>query len=302
MALKVIIDSLDDVDEALRGLYKKSGDKFMLDVTNIDNHPTVSGLSKTMKDERDARKKFEKSLKELEKKTKGVDLDALKDFDLEDYKSNLIDLENLKKEKSKQNNKKLKDKEQWEKLETQLQDDHKDDVKKLNDTHSAELLSYKTKLEEVTINKDTEIDKMFASLEDQLRDKEIISALALAKGNITVLMPHVLDHVKIIKDDSGEYVARVIDSNGTNRITDSGANMTISDFVTELKEKPEFQGDGLFEKEKQSGGSGSKGNHSNENQDNKDNPFSKDGFNLTQQMKLKKENPTEYNRLKTAAG
>jgi hypothetical protein len=302
MGLKVIVDSIDDLNDNLKGLYKKSGDKYLLDLNNVNEHPAVSGLSKTMREERDARKKFEKSLKEIQKKADGLDLDALKDIDIDEYKSNIADLEKFKKELLTRNKKKLKDKEQWEKLEKQLQDQNKLDIDDVHDSYLKKVDSYKQKLEEITTSKDTEMKTMLKSLESHLKDKEIISALAEAKGNVPVLMPHISKFVKVIKNSADEYVSSVIDSEGTQRITDTGEPMTISEFVTELKNKPEFKGEGIFAKETKPGGSGSPGNQSGETGNDEHNPFTKEHFNLTQQMKLKRSNPAEFDRLQAAAG
>ncbi len=302
MGLKVIVNSLDNVDETLKGLYKKSGDSYVLDLTNVNDHPSVSTLRKTMIEERDARKSSEKSLKEFKKQLDGLDLDSLKDIDLDEYKNNLVDLEKFKKEQTTKNKKKLKDKEEWEKLEKQLQDQNKLDIDNVHDSYTKKIDSYKTKLEEVTSTKDKELGSMLTSLESYLKDKEIISALAEAKGNVPVLMPHVSKFVKVVKDSTGDFASRVIDAAGTTRITDTGSPMTISDFVTELKEKPEFKGDGLFAKDTQSGGSGANSNQNDKTGNDLHNPFTEKHFNLTQQMKLKKNDPVEYNRLKAAAG
>ena len=301
MGLKVKINSLDEVDESLKGLYKEVDGSFILDIMNIDRHPSVLGLSKTMKEERDARKKFEKSFKDLEKKTDGLDLAKLKDIDFEEYKNNIADLEKMKDEEIKRNKKKLKDKGEWEKLETQLRDQHEVDQDTLKKSFTGQIDEYKTKIEELSTSKEKELSSMLKSLEEQLKDKEIIAALAQAKGNVPVLMPHISKHISIVKSDAGAYVARVMNEENVQRINDTGAPMTISEFVDELKTKPEFQGEGIFEKETHSGGSGSGGNQNLGDHNNDKNPFTKEGFNLTEQMRLENQNPTEFARLKTAA-
>lgn len=44
MALKAVIDSIDDLDEVLRNEYTEKDGKFYLSVENIDNHPQVVAL------------------------------------------------------------------------------------------------------------------------------------------------------------------------------------------------------------------------------------------------------------------
>ena len=72
MSLKLIVDSLDAVPEALRDLYAKSEDgKFHLGVDGIED---TTALKKALKTERDARATFEKQLKTFE----GIDPEEAK--------------------------------------------------------------------------------------------------------------------------------------------------------------------------------------------------------------------------------
>jgi len=301
MGLKVIVDSLDGLDEGVKNLYKPSGDKFVLDILNIDAHPQVSSLSKTMREERDARKVAERTLREKLALTDGLDLEKLKGIDPEKYAKALTDLEKFEEEEIKRNKKKLKDKEQWEKLEKQLQGENAKALESLQAEHDQQVNVYKDKLKEVGEAKDTEISAMRKALGKELKDKQIIAALAEAKGNIPILMPHISDHIKVLKNDSGEYEAKVVDSDGNARITDTGESMTISDFIDELREKPEFQGEGIFARKTKPGGSGADGNNG-DNGSGEKNPFSKEHFNLTKQGNLLKTKPAEYERLKKLAG
>jgi len=301
MGLKLIIDSLDDVDEKIQGLYKEDGDKFLLDVMNVRSHPSVTKLNGALEKERDARKLADKSLKKMESLTNGLDLDKLKEIDLDAYSDMTASLEKFKDEEKKRNNKKLKDKNEWEKLGKQLQDEFSDRVAELKKDHDGKIAVFQEKLDEVSKAKDEKITRMLSTLEKEMKNKEIISAIADEKGNRTILMPHIEKYVKVLQESDGEdFVARVIDEKGNARINDSGDPMTISEFVKELKDKKEFQGEGIFEKDKQSGGSGSGGNQGGDDA-NANNPFSKDSFNLTEQGKLYKKDPVEYKRLKALA-
>lgn len=301
MGLKLTIDSLDDVKEELQALYKKDGDKFVLDVTNIRSHPSIIKLEGAISKERDARKLADKSLKEMESLTDGLDLDKLKGIDPDKYTSMVTSLEKFKDEEKKRNNKKLKDKNEWEKLGKQLQDEFSETVNDLKKDHDGKIAVFQEKLDEVSKSKDDKISKMLSTLEKEMKDKEIISAIANEKGSQIILKPHVAPYVKILQEKDGEdFVARVTDEKGIVRINDSGDPITISEFVKELKDKKEFQGEGIFEKDKQDGGSGSGGNQGGDDAGN-DNPFAKDSFNLTEQGKLYKKDPVEYKRLKALA-
>jgi len=300
MGLKLIIDSLDKVDEALQGLYVEEDGKFMLDVTGMKKHPSVVNLQGAIGKERDARKLSDKSLKKMKDLTDGLDLESLKGIDPEKYTKALDSLEKFKSDEKKRNNKKLKDKEQWEKLGQQLQDDFNDKMGELQTKHDQKIAIFQTKLDDVSKTKDEKLSSMMKSLEKELKNKEIITAIADAKGNRIVLMPHISKYVKVVEEDTGDFAARVIDNNGIVRINDTGNPMAISEFVEELKEKKEFKGEGIFAKEGKSGGSGSEGNQGGDDNGDK-NPFTKDSLNLTEQGKLFKKDPAEYKRLKALA-
>lgn len=59
MALKVLLDSLDGVDDAVKTFYAERDGKFVLDVEGVDDHPDVSNLknaySRTKEDREKAR-------------------------------------------------------------------------------------------------------------------------------------------------------------------------------------------------------------------------------------------------------
>lgn len=72
MGLKVLVDSIDAVDEKYRDLYVKGDDgKFRLDADIED----VSGLKGALEKERKAAREAEAKRKELEDRTKGIDPD-----------------------------------------------------------------------------------------------------------------------------------------------------------------------------------------------------------------------------------
>lgn len=64
--LKVIVDNLDDVEEAFRGLYKEVNGKFILQIGGVEEHPTVATLKRTMENVK------------TERNTAKADLEALK--------------------------------------------------------------------------------------------------------------------------------------------------------------------------------------------------------------------------------
>jgi len=81
MALKAVLATLDGLDEAIQKLYKKEGDKFVLDLSEdaLSDHPNVSPLSRALEHERTTRKDSQKLTKELQEKFKDLDPDAARE-------------------------------------------------------------------------------------------------------------------------------------------------------------------------------------------------------------------------------
>lgn len=77
MALKFVIDKLDDVPEAVRSLYKKVGDKFQLDAEGAVSEDEHSGLNAKVAEFRDNNIKLKKDFDAAQAKLQKVgDLDA----------------------------------------------------------------------------------------------------------------------------------------------------------------------------------------------------------------------------------
>lgn len=67
MPLKSFINSLDEVDEAFRSVYREDGDGFALDIEDrIENHPQGRVMKLTLDKERNQRKAHDKRIAELE--------------------------------------------------------------------------------------------------------------------------------------------------------------------------------------------------------------------------------------------
>lgn len=83
--------------------------------------------------------------------------------------------------------------------------------------------------------------KMFATVEKNLRDKDALAALSEHKGKAGLLMPVILAKTKVMEDpDTGEYFTAVLNDKGEVRAGSDGGPMTISKFVEELKQNPEY--------------------------------------------------------------
>jgi len=169
MALKAVLASLDDVDEAQHGLYSERDGKFYLDVEGLDadsddTHPAIAGLKSAYQKQMDARKDLEKRLKELE---------PLKDIDPEEY-------QRLKKEAQEAADKKLID---------------EGDVDKI----------VASRVEETVKKKDKAIDELQGQLNDtsSLLDRVVVSDRLKTAATAAGVKPKALETAVTIARNSG---------------------------------------------------------------------------------------------------
>jgi len=288
MSLKYQIESINGLDESIANLYEASDNGFVLKVDGIPTKekivevpiepkdaPDVSGLKSALKKERDARKNLEKQAKQYE----GLDLEAYKNMAEKIKNFDAADAAKKKKEAEKKG--------QWEKLEQDLKSKQLEQLNELTESAQKKEIELTDQLSELK-----------QGIEREVSEKSLIQAISDAKGNTTVLMPHVKDFVKAIKNDDGKYEAIVVDNSGDVRTLSDGSVMKPNNLIDEFKEKKEFSG--LFEKETTPGGSDSDGGHGGGGTPN--NPFKKDSFNLTQQALLIKKDPAKAKKLKQEAG
>lgn len=83
MALKTILDGLDDVSEALRGEYKEVDGKFILDIEGIDAHPSVVNLKTAHERQKTANKTLQTDLAAAKTRLEGFP----DDFDADAYEA-----------------------------------------------------------------------------------------------------------------------------------------------------------------------------------------------------------------------
>lgn len=159
MKLKMVLKTLDGLDDAIKALYRKKGGVFVLNVDGAENQDApedVDGLKSALNKEREARKAAEKKLNTM------AGLEA-------------------------------------------------DDNKRLR-----------------------------AAMEDQLRESVVLGAIAEAGGNAKLLMPHLKDRTKVVRED-GEFIVRVVDESGqVEENPETGLPLTVDDLVRMLKEDPDF--------------------------------------------------------------
>lgn len=82
--LKAIVDSLDDVAEPLHEFYRQEGDRYILDLDGVEDHPKTQGLKSALDKERGNKKTLAQERKELEDRLK-----AYEDLDPEEARAAL---------------------------------------------------------------------------------------------------------------------------------------------------------------------------------------------------------------------
>jgi hypothetical protein len=89
------------------------------------------------------------------------------------------------------------------------------------------------------------IRDLTGQLEENLITAQATGAIAKAKGRLRLLLPHVKAATKLVKNDQGKLVARVIDEKGTELISRrdrSDSPMSIEEFVESLRGSDDFAG------------------------------------------------------------
>ena len=93
--------------------------------------------------------------------------------------------------------------------------------------------------------RDAAIRDLTGQLEENLITAQATGAIAKAKGRLRLLLPHVKAATKLVKNDQGKLVARVIDERGTELISRrdrSDSPMSIEEFVESLRGSDDFAG------------------------------------------------------------
>ena len=142
----------------------------------------------------------------------------------------------------------------WTKEKTELQKliDEKGDATK-------QFEKWKTDFEIASTAKvkaaEDKVGSMRGSLERYLIESAAKSAIAESKGNIRLLLPHVRANCRVIEEE-GEYLVRVVDSDGEPMSDGKGGYLDINGFVQSMRKSDDFAS--AFEAEEK-GGSGSEG-------------------------------------------
>lgn len=218
-----VVDSLDKVPQDFRGLYVEKEGKFSLDAEDPKVGAAVSAVTRLNEALKAAR---------AEAKAKGkqaVDLSPLKDWgeSPEEAASAIrAKIEELEAAAAGSKEAKL----------------NLDKVKEeLSKAHAKELSA-----------RDQKLSGYKAQLDKVLVENEAKSAIASMRGDVELLMPHLVNQVRPIEED-GEYRVYVVDKAGDKRYSGvTGQPMTIAELVSEFKASEKFGK--LFESEAPSGG------------------------------------------------
>lgn len=241
MAVKAIIDKLDDVAEPLREHYRAgtkdegTEGKFVLGVDAVGGFALedVTGLKSALGAERTKREGLEGTVIKF------------KDLDPDKARAALEELEELKKlDPSKEADKIANTKFEAAKIQ-------------LLEKHGQEL-----------VQRDERIGKLTGAMDKLVRQSAAVAAIAAAKGSVDLLLPHVLANTRTKEADDGEFSVEVIDGKGNVRIGDAkGGAMTLEGLVAEMRQSDTysraFDGDGHTgsgkEHDNGGGGGGGKG-------------------------------------------
>ena len=193
-------------------------------------------------------------------------------FDSKRYQS-LLDAESAREHKD------LEDKQAWDKLREKMQETHKLERKQDADLNSV----------------------LRGALDTVLVDNLATSAISKAEGNVALLLPHVKSHLTVVEKD-GEFATRVLDADGTPRINEKGEAFSVTALVNEMKANDTFAP--AFSNPNSGGGAGGSGSGAGGAPGAQSNPFKKgtDAYNLTNQAKMKRENPELATAMAKAAG
>ena len=252
--LKAKLDNLDGVSDEVKAHYIETDGKFYLDVGVVDGLAVedVSGLKSTVEALRNTEKELTASLRSantaMESQT-----ERFKDIDPDAARTALGKLDEI-------NN--------WD-GNTKIKDAVKLAVETAEGKIQGKMDELVRQQTEAVTKIQTDLDSSQSQLQDAIVDSKIIEAISVEKGNVSLLMPHVKTHVRMVKGSNGRFKPEVIKEDGTVRIGDSqGNDMTITQLVQEMKGQETFAA--AFTGANQSG-SGRDGNNNDGNDNNRNN-------------------------------
>lgn len=248
MALKAVLESLEDQPEAIREYYKEQDGIYVLDLDDsIQEHPGAKSLKNALDAERDKRKQAIKDRDEYKQKAdKFPD-----DFDPDEY------------ERLKANG-----------------DGGEDVQKKVEEARERERKRHEKTIEQLKAERD-DLSEKYTGTKKNVGLKESLTEVNVASH---------------LREYAEEYWSNraVIDEDG-NLVTKDGTPLHEA-----IKEWAESEKGSHFIAAPSNGGGGAPGGRNGSA--TKDNPWSTDGRNLSEQMRLQNTDPERAKRLKAEAG
>jgi len=202
--LKLVVDKLEDVEEAYRGLYVEKDGKFHL---KVEGYEDPAPHRRTAEAARRAEKAMQAKIEKWEKLGKSPE-----------------EIEALIAKATDDETKDAERKGEWDKLKQQM-----------NDRHAAEL----AKLQKTIAEKDEANKTLRQQIENHLIDAQATSAIAENKGVPQLLLPHVRKHVKVEEVD-GELKIVVTDGKGGARVNGKGEPLTVAELVADMRSSEIF--------------------------------------------------------------
>lgn len=275
MPIKAVLDKegWSSLDETLQGLYTEAKDgRYLLDAEGVDDLPNVQGLVTTLNKYKEVSPSAHGLKQKLDR------LEELEGFGELDLSPSDI-TEKLQR---------------LDELEATGDGDLDEKIEALRETYEGQKAALAKKLQKELDGKDTEIAQRDAFIAKLLVDNQLDAALDEAgiipetKRGVKALIKE--DHKpKVVRDGDG-YEAVVSTELGDVSISDFVASWVKSDEADAYMPASGNNGTGS------SSGRGARGGRSGTN------PFAKDTKNITEQMRLTKENPDQARILAAEAG
>ena len=204
------------------------------------------------------------------------------DVDIEAYQNYLSEKEQFEAEKLKAEETKLAEAGRWDELKNSMVNSHRDEVSKLQNDYT------------------NQINELKLALDKELIENVAIKAIDKEEGNAMLLLPHIKPHLMTQRnDETGNYETVVVDGSGNPRINEKDGNpFTVSDLIAEFKANEIYSG--AFPM--QNGGSNIPAGKNGKGSAGQQNPWKRETWNVTNQARLLKENPTLGQQMKKAAG
>jgi hypothetical protein len=207
MALKAVVEKLDDAPEAVRSFYQEKDGKFVLGVEEAGGFSLedVSGLKSALHKERGSREQFER------------EVGRFKDIDPDKAREALAKFEEFSKlDPAKEADKIAETK--LEAIKAQLVGAHDTEIK----------------------TREERIQRLSGAVDNLTRQQQATAAIAEAKGSVELLLPHVLAHTRVKEGDDGSFRVEVVDAQGNTRINNQADPITVKDLVAEMRANETF--------------------------------------------------------------